>query len=372
MNWELIGSMKTSKKKLLIVGVLLIVVFAVIVAVLSNHGEDNLINSPAVSEETSPKPFEASPQKENVTTAEAKISQEAEEAIESLDIPEDHKKGLRLLTSIYSNPFDFYGKVVDEEGNPIADARVGFSLLQGHFASGKKGSTASDQEGLFSIKGEAGALTVGVSKSGYYAVPQYSAAAFSTTMQATPELLKRTKPPYQGGYDKPLPIKNDPAIFVLRKKGEAEDLIRLGSRQIDVPKTGEIVSIDLSTGKLARGGGDLQVMSWVDDQGRTENYNWRYLFKVPGGGLAERSGEFEFKAPANQYSESIEIKMDSKSDDWKSRYENEFFAKLGDGTYARFNVRLYPGRRNFIVIESYLNPSGSRNLEYDPSLAIKP
>ena len=46
--------------------------------------------------------------------------------------------------------------------------------------------------------------------------------------------------------------------------------------------------------------------------------------------------------------------------------------KLPDGRYARFSIKFYAGDRNFIVFESYLNPTrGSRNLEFDPQKLLR-
>jgi hypothetical protein len=49
-----------------------------------------------------------------------------------------------------------------------------------------------------------------------------------------------------------------------------------------------------------------------------------------------------------------------------------YFAKLPDGRYARFSINLYPGDRNFVVLESYVNPTpGNRNLEFDPKRVVR-
>jgi len=365
-----------NKKKLLIVGVLLVAVFAIIVAVLSNRGGESQTASPVVSEEASSDPVKPSAKKENVTTAEAEISQEAEEAIESLDIPEKHKKGLRLLTSIYSNPFDFYGKVIDENDQPIPNAEVGYTLINAHFAPGEKGSTQSDEDGLFTITGNAGALTVGVEKDGYYGITDYSSGAFSTTMNRTPELMKKVKPPYEGGYDRPLPTKDSPAVFVLKKKGIAEELIRTSGRYA-MSNDGTPIGIDLTSGSSTSiNQADIKFEYWGDKsiQDQRGNHDWRFRITVPGGGLTERSGEFDFEAPESGYQQSVEINMPtSLGDEWKYSINRNYFVKLPDGNYGRVQLRIYGGHKYKVTInEALVNPSGSRNLEYDPSLAVKP
>ena len=64
-------------------------------------------------------------------------------------------------------------------------------------------------------------------------------------------------------YRQAAPTKDNPAIFLLYKMGETEPLIQLSSRQIDVPRTGETMSIDLATGRTGKG--NLQVTSWIGD-----------------------------------------------------------------------------------------------------------
>ena len=64
-------------------------------------------------------------------------------------------------------PISFYGKVVDEDGNPISDANVEFvwQALSGT----PKVTTTSDEQGLFRLEGKVGKLLgVYLEKEGYY------------------------------------------------------------------------------------------------------------------------------------------------------------------------------------------------------------
>ena len=64
--------------------------------------------------------------------------------------------------------------------------------------------------------------------------------------------------------------------------------------------------------------------------------------------------------------------MSANAERWSSDVPKQYFAKLPNGTYARFSTEFYAGDRNFIVFESYLNPRpGSRNLEFDPQNTVK-
>ena len=57
---------------------------------------------------------------------------------------------------------------------------------------------------------------------------------------------------------------------------------------------------------------------------------------------------------------------------WRRDLSKDYFIRLADSTFARVKIELMVGGNfNFVVLESYLNPSGSRNLEYDPAKEIK-
>jgi hypothetical protein len=150
-------------------------------------------------------------------------------------------------------------------------------------------------------------------------------------------------------------------VLVLRKQGQTTQLITVSSGQIVVPKTGQAVNIDLATGRIGQNG--LQVSSWVGDSTQ-QRFNWRLRLAVPGGGLTERKDDFNFEAPSEGYQEAAEINMNGTDEQWSSDVTREYFVKLADGRYARLSINFYSGRRNFVVIESYINPTpGGRNLE---------
>ena len=201
-------------------------------------------------------------------------------------------------------------------------------------------------------------LLVGVWKNGYYRIDWEIRCQFAYGMGA--DSYRRSLPP----------TKDNPAIFLLHKGGNTEPLIQVSSRQIDVPRTGQTMSIDLATGRT--GQGSLQVASWIGDS-KQRPFDWRYLLSVAGGGLVERKGQFDFQAPVDGYQPAIEVNMAATAEQWTSRLTRQYFARLADGRHARFSIRFYAGSRNFVVLESYLNPNpGSRNLEFDPNKVAQP
>ena len=267
------------------------------------------------------------------------------------------REAVAKVITILATPIEFYGKVIDQNGDPVSEANVDYGAIDKFDANGSNYQGKSDNDGNFSISGIKGAvLTVGVQKGGYYNIHGKSDAAFAYGVGAD---VTRKEPP----------TKDNPAIFVLQKRGLADPLIPIDGGQIDVPRTGEPLSIDFATGRP--GHGDLQVETWIGDSSQ-RRFDWRYRLSVPGGGLVERKGQFDFEAPLDNYQTSIDVNILANNNQWSARPTREYFAKLPDGRYARFSIKFYAGNRNFIVFESYLNPkSGSRNLEFDPQKTVK-
>jgi hypothetical protein len=261
------------------------------------------------------------------------------------------------ILSVLATPITFYGKVIDQNGGAVSNANVTYGTIDKFDADGSHFESKSDANGYFSISGIKGAvLTVGVWKDGYYSIDSKSDAAFAYGVG--PDATRKEPP-----------TRENPALFILQKQGLTEPLIRAGGGQIDVPRTGQPLNIDLTTGKPGRG--ELQVETWIGDSSQ-RRFDWRYKLTVVGGGLLERNGPFDFEAPADGYQPSVEVNMLSAAANWSARPEKEYFAKLPDGKYARFSIQFYAGDRNFIVFTSYLNPeAGHRNLEFDPTKQIK-
>ena len=47
-----------------------------------------------------------------------------------------------------------------------------------------------------------------------------------------------------------------------------------------------------------------------------------------------------------------------------------YYVIFADGKYARIDFTMTAGGEHFFTINSYLNPSGSRHLEYDPKKRV--
>lgn len=262
-----------------------------------------------------------------------------------------------------NTPINFWGKVVDEDGNPIPDVTVSYTAMDKPLEQlirdqGTRHTGKSEANGLFSITGIKGmGLGIQVTKDGYYQTKQ---SAYSIGYAVPSE----HKPPSP----------NDPTIFVLRKMGETEPLKVVSSGGIRVPQNGQPVSVSLAQGRAVPAGqGDIQVEVLVQDQQKDAQgrYPWRYKISVPGGGLLERKRDGSFVAPENGYNSSDEIEMAPYSEQWGQRSDKEYFIKLSNGTFGRLKFGVRTAGEYYIRIESHLNPMpGSRNLEYDPAKVV--
>ena len=255
-----------------------------------------------------------------------------------------------IRLALWQAPIEFYGKVVDENSNAVAGANITFHWVEVPAMEGNRTTNMeSDTEGLFSLRGQSGPdLIVSVSKEGYY------------TSKSTPDGFH-----YALANEIYHPDPQNPVIFSLRKKGVGENLIKV-KQNYRVPRDGTPLGIDLTTGKAIIGGsGNFVVQCWTDDQGKRsgQRYDWRCLVTIPSGGLVLSDEEFAFLAPENGYALTNEIVMPADRPDWRNDVDLKFFYRLANGRYGRMTFSMIAGGDHFCMIDSVLNPSGSRNLE---------
>lgn len=260
---------------------------------------------------------------------------------------------------MFLNAVNFYGKVVDEEASPIDGASVKYSVPS-NLAQIGKGTVQgpnTDSNGLFSITGKIGAgITVFVSHPNYYSSDQ-SSGQFS----------------YYGNTDRN-PTVSKPAVFVMRKKGTAEPLVKLKQVLKSVPTDGRSVQVGVTGNSV----GDLTVQAWTSPRpaGAANNapFDWKVRVEVPGGGLVAYEDAYQFEAPQEGYAPSVEFAMPAGgiNGKWRDRFAETYFVKLGNGNFARMRFQMIAGGNHFAVVESYYNPKpGSRNLEFDPKQQVK-
>ena len=295
----------------------------------------------------------SSKQKSKATSTTSKSSANQEK-----ETPSSSEKKIEEVLKRLVVPITFYGKVVDEKGNPVAGATATFSASDLSETGNTRYEAISQSDGQFCISGiQGGGILVKVTKEGYYE-PKDGGQYFD----------------YNREGQNHIPDPNNPVIFRLHMKGQPAELVRI-EKGFNIPRDGTPIEVSLLTGKKALAGqGHLKVECWTFDQttGQKEGYDWKCRISVPEGGLVESVQEFDFEAPEAGYRPFDEINMYTKTPDrWSRNAQKTYFLKLRDGNYARIKFEMIAAGDHFFRIESYLNPDKSRNLEYDKSKEIE-
>lgn len=246
----------------------------------------------------------------------------------------------------YKLPISFYGKVIDEVGQPISGANIAFSWTDLSQEGTSQQNALSDTSGLFSLTGVTGkSLTVQVSKEGYKLYHSSNRSGFDFSSLSMPERHYSPDP-------------HSPVQYVMRKNGLKEPLIQVNrkfSASTNQPTIFNLGGDDSTSIKIEL----LQNNSEKAGQSGA----WSMRINVPNGGVQVSTNEFPFEAPETGY--ETEIRVDrgvAKPETWPNPYlGGEFFIKVGN-SYGRLHLQMIEGSPHLSVI-SYFNPSGSRNLE---------
>lgn len=245
-------------------------------------------------------------------------------------------------------PIEFYGKVIDENGQPVDGANISFSWNQFMPEQSFETNAFSDANGLFSVVGLAGAtLGVHVQKDGYYSV------------KANPIEFQYWKVLDSSSFQ---PDAGNPVIFHLRKKGSGTNLTT-AFLNVKVPRDGTSVSVDFLN-RTFGADGQLQI-SQVKPPYETwkRATAWSFKMEIPDGGFIEQNDEFPFEAPASGYQPVIDFNFDARQPGWKTLFTKSYYLVFGSPPkYGRLTVETdisWGGAR----ITYAINPSGSRNLE---------
>ncbi|MDZ4787688.1 MAG: carboxypeptidase-like regulatory domain-containing protein [Blastochloris sp.] len=272
------------------------------------------------------------------------------------------KDSINSIVAAFHTSISFYGKVIDQNGNPVPQAKIGYNAADKFMASGSSYKGQSDENGYFSITGIKGfRLGVTVRKEGYYFIDGKSSHGFAYGSGSDGVFLEP-------------PTKDNPAVFVLQKMGDTEPLIANSNSGVQISRYGTPLTLDLTTGRISSNG-QIKVEVWTEDLNASlgQHYNWKCRISIPGGGLVERKDQFDFEAPETGYRAADEIVVFANSEQWSPDAVRNYFLKLSNGAYARIEFTMIAQGNHYFKIESYLNPKvGSRNLEYDPAKVIKP
>lgn len=281
------------------------------------------------------------------------------------------RRRLRVEDPSYQwrTPIEFFGKVVDQNNLPIAEAAVeiewvGTSAVYGGDGVGHKKLT-SDANGLFIIRGiEGKRLRVLVSKEGYHRRKSWNNGSFEYAGFWEPEFIE--------------PDSKNPIQFHLVRKREAEPTYHLDSRVI-VKSPALETHIDLLSKPVQKAGpSDLFVrITRSPDAGDYRPFDWKIEIEGRNGSeLAESEDEFMTLAPTEGYNAGLVREHKAlRSSAWpKTRFyvrnkSRNFYAAVEIEAAAFYPYDGDPGAALFVT--ATINPSNSPNLEYDPEKDLR-
>ena len=251
----------------------------------------------------------------------------------------------------WKTPIAFYGKVIDNEGNPVSGAEIRVGVNDTSRTGTSEFVITSQDDGSFLISGIQGKhLHIEVAKDGFLSGKD-SFRSFA----------------YAGGYNPFTPNPLSPELFRLQKRGDRVPLITQNQQLRVTPHQGR-VTFDLFRLKSPAETivESIEVTYAPSDRKDAKGTPlWSYSVRAPRGKIQERKGEFNFQAPVEGYLDSFTEEIP-----YNQLLDKRFFVSFSNGLYGAFSISFGPGS-DTMFLSSNLNPDGSTNLEYDRQLRIQ-
>lgn len=281
------------------------------------------------------------------------------------------KEQLREVMNSANRPISFFGKVIDQDGNPIPDVKVTFEIRYmkevgpvGIVDTFDYPSVTTGADGRFALTGAKGSVM---------AVKSLEKLGYEPSEQATRGTYWywRDKDPYR-------PDADNPKLFHMWKKSGAEKLVKQQT-MTRVPYDGTTTTFDLLSGTKVTSNGDMRVSLTRNPQQIVygqRNYEWTLTVEAVDGGVIETQDEQMYRAPADGYQPKLAIHVPSDATDWADSKSVAFYIKSRSGKYygsVQLDVQVGSDKPTTgLTFRSFVNPSGSRNLEYDPAQNLLP
>ena len=254
---------------------------------------------------------------------------------------------------------DMYGKVTDQNGQPVAGVDVtGIARqINGYNEKFTSYKTHTDTNGLFQFTGLHGyRLDAQVGKAGYEM--DYRRGIFKPSDQSSPtNRVIYTMWKLRG----PDPMKHVKFIKDASCEGSMSRFELLSSTQNG---TGDLM-VTLTRNPL-----NLR----PEEQGKP--FNWTATFGITNGGLIEipSSTIYPYEAPTEGYQHIIAWNYPTNVTGWDWHIQRSYYFKSQNGqVYGRIKIEIWAGGKTpdmGLGMDIYANPGGSRNLEFDSSKQI--
>ena len=261
----------------------------------------------------------------------------------------------------------FYGKVVDQHGKPVPHAKVYFGVSRHGFVGNSNGyfyDIITDADGKFAIEGiEGHSLNFkNVEKTGY----EYGGGIGS--FRGFPRYSGKNAPKSRLWTET---SEAKPVVFQMWKKTEAEPLIYNDDARVYPFPNGQFETVNLQ-GK-GESIGDFKVSS-VRSGTRSNPGDWKIVIEAIDGGFIESDEVFMNIAPEDGYQRKVVLSYKKGDENYVSRVRKKYYLKSRGGqSYARLDMQIRPffnDKKSGLRFKYWLNPNGSRNLQYDPKKRI--
>lgn len=258
-----------------------------------------------------------------------------------------------------SKDIKFHGSVVDQQGNPVADATVHFVAISGHLAKGSgHQQVRSDERGVFRIDGVVGTglsvdriiksgYEVRISQSDFDNFPRFDdSVLWSNYTKDNPYVFKAWKVA-ESGYPKVSKAQGRYGF----KPGTTYSLDFTATHKSRVIKEGEL---DL----------DLQVLFEKDTDER-----WTLAIKVPNGGLLETEDTYMNLAPEMGYRQELTFSgtlQEYEKNRQSVRATRKYYIHSRGRLYGSLEIGIRPYSKpsgSGLKINHVMNLDGGRNLE---------
>jgi len=260
---------------------------------------------------------------------------------------------------------DFYGKVIDQYGQPVvgADVTLGINLVIGRGSSQK---TQTDAAGLFQFTGIRGeSVSIVPEKKGF----QIEGHGLGLRGRNGPE----TGP-------------DNRAIYTMWKLKGPEPMMHREVSLRKIQPDGRLYTVDFLKNEITEGtngAGDIFVQIKRPPEVKPrEQYDWSFVMTTIDGGVIEVTNDaYLNEAPDTGYQQQHQMNRYATNVVNFSTYplyriDRTFYLKSRGGqVYGHFHINeldpAYRGGMAALRIEYYINTAGSRNLEFDPAKQVQ-
>ena len=259
----------------------------------------------------------------------------------------------REFSKAMNRPIEFYGRTVDQDGRPLVGVSVDYHITSTPTvpvpwgpSETTKGSTGTDADGQFVIKGHRGhGLSFSLRKDGYR--ERGGGATYSANESESHH---------------PDPAK--PVAFTLIRDDLPLAEKVYGKNLSFVWNAGQVtVNCGPALGSLVL----TPKRNGMNTANRQQSFDWSVDVVATGFGMALLSDETAKVAPTDGYQPGhiYDFPRDAKA--WRSVVTDKYTIRTADGKYGLMELALYGDHSDNGACGSvtiYLNPSGARNIDH--------